>query len=247
MFCIKFFHIRQIEEYISNVPYLKLTASFESAINALDYLKENKVDLIFLDIQMETLTGIQFLNVLKGKPKVILTTAYDDYALKAFDLEVTDYLLKPISFERFLQAAEKIYKYFFLKQGQNSTDKSLLIDDRDYFFVKTELRVQRIDFDDILYIEGLKEYLGIYTTKEKILTLQSFNNILEVLPSSNFIRVHKSYIVALNKIKSIERNRILIGDKLIPIGSTYKDGFFQYITSQEIDMIFFIRPVSYKF
>jgi two-component system, LytTR family, response regulator len=226
--------IRQMEEYISNVPYLKLTASFDNAIDALDYLKESRTDLIFLDIQMETLTGIQFLNVLKDKPRVILTTAFDDYALKAFDLNVTDYLLKPISFERFLQATEKIYKHFFLEQTSGSSEKSQLSDERDYFFVKTEFRVERVDFNDILYIEGLKEYLGICTANKKILTLQNFNDILDTLPSSNFIRVHKSYIVAVNKITSIERNHILIGDKLLPIGPTYKDDFFNTLKSRKL-------------
>lgn len=226
--------IRQMEEYIINVPYLKLTASFDNAIDALDYLKTNSPNLIFLDIQMETLSGIEFLRVLENKPMIILTTAYDNYALKAFDLDVSDYLLKPISFERFLKATEKIYKHFLLEQNPKSSEKSELTDERDYFFVKTEFRVERVDFKDILYVEGLKEYLGICTAKKKILTLQNFNDLLSSLPSSNFIRVHKSYIVAVNKISSIERNHIFIGEKLIPIGPTFKDVFFDTLKNRNL-------------
>jgi len=193
------------------------------------------VDLIFLDIRMKKLTGIQFLKVLKDKPKVILTTAYDDYAIKAFDLEVTDYLLKPISFERFLMATEKVYKLFILEHKSLSPeDKSNIVDDRDYIFIKTEFRIERVDFNNILYIEGLKEYLVIYTASNKILTKQSFNNILETLPSSNFIRVHKSYIVAVNKISSMQKNRIQIGNKIIPIGPKYKDGFYSMLKSNKL-------------
>ena len=202
--------LRQMEEYISKVPYLNLLATFDNAIDSMNYLKENQVDLVFLDIQMENLSGIQFLKLLKDKPRIILTTAYDSYALEAFDLEVDDYLLKPISFERFLKSTEKIHKKAAVEKQSNSTVTNELSENRDYFFVKTEFRVERIDFNDILYIEGLKEYLVIYCNEKKILTLQSFKNILENLPSSNFIRVHKSYIVALNKIISVERNHILL-------------------------------------
>jgi DNA-binding LytR/AlgR family response regulator len=227
--------IRQIEEYISNVPYLKRRCSFDNAIDAMDYLKENTVDLIFLDIQMKKLTGIQFLKVLKVKPKVILTTAYDDYAIEAFDLDATDYLLKPISFERFLEGTEKVYKLFLpeRKPGQE-TDTSKIEDDRDYFFVKTGFIIERVDFDNILYIKGFREYLSISTHKKKILTLKSFKNILEFLPASNFIRVHNTYIVAINKITSIEKNQIQIGETLIPIGPKYKEDFFQMLKSRKL-------------
>ena len=226
--------LRQMEEYISKVPYLNLLATFDNAIDSMNYLKENQVDLVFLDIQMENLSGIQFLKLLKDKPRIILTTAYDSYALEAFDLEVDDYLLKPISFERFLKSTEKIHKKAAVEKQSNSTVTNELSENRDYFFVKTEFRVERIDFNDILYIEGLKEYLVIYCNEKKILTLQSFKNILENLPSSNFIRVHKSYIVALNKIISVERNHILIKNKRIPIGSTYRKDFLNTLKNRKL-------------
>ena len=223
--------LEQIKKYILNVPYLQLLDVFDNAIDAMGYIKENKVDLIFLDIQMEHLSGIQFLKLLKEQPKIILSTAYDSYALEAFDLEVDDYLLKPISFERFLKSTEKIYKQFELEHLGKTENSNLPISiDRDYFFVKTEFRIQRVEFNDILYIQGLKEYLIIQTPVEKIYTLQKFSEILEKLPSSNFVRVHKSYIVALDKIDSVRKKIILIGEKHIPIGATYKEAFFKLIS-----------------
>lgn len=214
--------IQQMEDYISRVPFLKLLKSFNNAIEPITFLQNNAVDVIFLDIEMEGFTGLQLIKTLQIKPKIILTTAYDQYAIKAFDLNVSDYLLKPISFERFIQSIDKVFDFF-------SNDKQIESQGpqykRDYFFVKTEFRMQRIDFDDILYVEGMKEYLRIHTTTERIMTLQSFKNLEEALPSSNFIRVHKSYLVAINKIKSVERNRISIADTLIPISDTYKESF----------------------
>lgn len=221
--------LRQMKEYISRIPYLDLKATFNNAIDSMNFVKENPVDLIFLDIQMDKLTGIQFLKLLKDKPKIILTTAYDSYALEAFDLDVDDYILKPISFERFYKSTEKIYDNI---QKEKQASKSLTTsttEARDYFFVKTGFRVERIDFQDIFYIEGLKEYLAIYTPEKKILTLQSFDNILRNLPEKNFIRVHKSFIVALSKIENIEKNHILIKEKRIPIGARYRKDFFNYL------------------
>lgn len=227
--------IRQIEDYIAHVPYLTCRQSFDNALDALDYLKENPVDLIFLDIQMKTLSGIQFLKVLKEKPKVILTTAFDDYAIEAFDLDVTDYLLKPISFERFLESTEKVYKLFLVeRESQMKGENSEVTITRNYFFVKTGFIVERVDFEDILYIKGLREYLSICTAKKNILTLKSFNDILEFLPSSNFIRVHNTYVVAINKIRNIERNLISIGDSQIPIGPKYRDSFFQMLKLRKL-------------
>jgi two-component system, LytTR family, response regulator len=228
----------QMEDYILRVPFLNLVASFDNAFDTLQFLKTNTVDLIFLDIEMEGLNGIQLLNVLKIRPKVVLTTAYDQYALKAFDLDVSDYLLKPIPFERFLQAVEKVFDSIKPIAATVTTTPSAVTstesDARTYMFVKTEYRMQRIDFKDILYIEGLKEYLIIYTPTEKILTLQSFKRIEEMLPASNFVRVHKSFIVALNKIESIERNRIKIGEKLIPIGESYSKYFHTMLVERKL-------------
>jgi len=225
--------LQKMKEYISKIPYFELCGLFDNGMDVIDFLRDNTVDLIFLDIEMKDLNGIQLLNVLQEKPKVILTTAYDDYALKAFELEVCDYLLKPISFERFVKASEKAFKetvkHTHIVEPEKEPETI-----REFMFVKTEFRMQRINFDDILYIEGLKEYLVIYTASEKVLTLQSFNSIMEVLPENNFIRIHKSYIVAINKIESIERNRISIDKKLLPIGRTYKDEFYTRLKDRNL-------------
>ena len=226
--------LAQIQEYISRVPFLELLAAFDNAFDTLEFLKSNEVDLLFLDIEMEGLTGIQLLNVLKIKPKVVLTTAYDQYAIKAFDLDVSDYLLKPISFERFLHSVDKIFDSLKFK---NQPASSVLNSDsvsRNYIFVKTEYRMQRVDLQDIIYIEGMKEYLVIHTIQgKKIITLLSFKKMEEMLPNSNFARVHKSYMVALDKIESIERNRIKIGQKLIPIGDSYNKMFYSILENRK--------------
>jgi two-component system, LytTR family, response regulator len=227
--------LAQIEEYTSRVPYLELLASFDNAFETLDFLKANEVELLFLDIEMEGLTGIQLLNVLKRKPKVVLTTAYDQYAIKAFDLDVSDYLLKPISFERFLQAVDKIYDILQPKNIPVVSSLNSEVPTRNYMFIKTEYRMQRVDFEDILFIEGMKEYLIIHTIEgKKVLTLMSFKKMEEMLPGSNFTRVHKSYIVALDKIISIERNRIKIGNILIPVGESYSKIFYSILENKKL-------------
>ena len=218
--------IEQMEEYILRVPFLKLLRSFDNGIEPINFLQSNAVDVIFLDIEMEGFTGLQLIKTLRHPPKIILTTAYDQYAIKAFDLNVSDYLLKPISFERFMQSIDKIFDLFAKTKPTNTQEAQYK---RDYFFVKTEFRMQRVDFNDILYIEGMKEYLRIHTTSEKIMTLQNFKSLEEVLPADNFIRVHKSYMVAINKIKSVEKNRISIAEEIIPVSDTYKDSFLMVL------------------
>lgn len=222
-----------IEDYIKKVPFLGHLKSFDNALSALEFLKENPVDLMFLDIQMEELTGIQMLSVMSNtRPSVILTTAYENYALQGYDLDVSDYLLKPISFDRFLKAVNKVHEKITLKNNNinghttnGNSHKEQYGEGFGYFFVKTESRLQKIYFDDILYVEGQGDYLRIITRNEKIMTLQSFKKMEEALPKNNFIRIHKSYMVAIDKIESIERSRIKMGEKLIPISDTYKSQF----------------------
>jgi two-component system LytT family response regulator len=211
--------------FINKIGYLKLCESFDNAIDAISFLKENSIDLIFLDIQMEEFTGIQFLETVKERPKVIITTAYEKYALKGYELDVVDYLLKPFTFDRFLQSVEKVFK---------SSNKELTPKSKNSIFVKTEYRLEKIKIDEILFIEGMSEYLGIVTTQKRILTLQNFSAITKILPDDNFFRVHKSFLVAIDKIKSIERNRIKIGDKIIPISDTYKDAFYSKLKDKNI-------------
>lgn len=216
--------LRKIADFINRIDYLNLLQGFNNAINAIGFLKTNAVDLIFLDIRMKKLSGIQFLEALKTKPKVIITSAYDEYALKGYELDVSDYLLKPFSFERFVKSVEKVY-------NELKTDN--LGKTNDYLFVKTEYRIEKIDLVNILYIKGMKDYLQIITTDKKIMTLQTFKNIIQFLPEKEFVRVHNSYIIAISKIDNIERNRIKIRDEMIPISDSYKDDFYNLLRERK--------------
>lgn len=210
--------LRKTLGFISKVNYLVLLASFDNAIDALNYLKNNSVDLIFLDIQMEDFSGIQFLEALKERPKVIITSAYESYALRSYDFEVTDYLLKPFTFDRFFQATERVHAAL---AGKNHVPGESV-------FVRVENKLEKINFADILYIEGKLEYLSIVTDKKKILTLQNFKSFESILPAS-FARIHKSFIVSVDRIESIERNQVKVGNTFIPIGETYKNALFDKI------------------
>jgi len=210
----------KLESFIAKVPFLNLAASFDNALDGLKYLKEKPVDLLFLDIQMEQITGIQLLETLSKKPYVIITSAYSNYALKGYELQVFDYLLKPFPFERFLIAVNKVYDD--LSQKHVNTEQINI-------FVKTEYRIENISVDNILYIEGMQGYLRIVLADKKIMTKQSFISLLGQLPKNKFIQVHKSWVVAVSKIESIERNRIKISEKFIPIGDTYKEAFYSQI------------------
>jgi two-component system LytT family response regulator len=217
--------ISKLESFIDKVPELNLVRTFDNAIEAIGWLKENNSDLIFLDIQMEQLTGIQFLEATGITSMVIITSAFDQYALKGFELNVTDYLLKPFSFQRFIQAVNKVLEYYSYKHD----DTNITAKNEDYIFVKTEYRLERIDLNEILYIEGMKDYLRIICKDKKVMILQSFSRLEESLPSKNFCRVHKSFIVAIDKIKSVERGIIIIADQRIPVSNTYKENFFSRI------------------
>jgi DNA-binding LytR/AlgR family response regulator len=220
-----------ITAYIEKVPFLKLLKTFDNALDSIDFLKKNKVDLMFLDIEMESLSGIQLIHALKDRPEVIFTTAYDSYAVEGFELDAADYLLKPISFERFVKSVDKVYNKFITpKTKTNGQVQSIRISSSgNFIFVKTENRLQKVAFSEILYIEGQGDYLKIVTPKARIMTLQNFKKFEEILPPDNFIRVHKSYLVALNKIESITRNRIRIGNILIPVSDSYKNAFYEVI------------------
>jgi two-component system LytT family response regulator len=217
--------LTKLEGFIERIPDLILSETFDNSIEAMVWLKENQADLIFLDIQMEQLTGIQFLEATGTTSKIIVTSAYDQYAIRGYDLNVTDYLLKPFSFQRFFQAVNKVMEYY----AQNQNIKSATPEGDGYIFVKTEYRLERIDLDQILYIEGMKDYLRIICKDKKIMTLQSFSKLEESLPSRKFCRVHKSYVVSIDKIKSVERNVIIIADRRIPVSNTYRESFFSRI------------------
>ncbi len=227
----------KIREYIRRIGYLNLLESFDNAMEAIAFMKTTKVDLIFLDIQMEELSGIQMLETLHEKPKVVLTTAYDEYALKGYELDVCDYLLKPISFQRFLQACEKVYDQMFpspqpdISVPEPGTAEAAA----GYFYVKDGNITRKINFEDILFVEGMKDYLRIWTTKGKVMTLLSFKKLEEALPSKGFMRIHKSYLIALDKIDSIERNHVKIAGESLPVGDSYRREFFQVIDKRKIN------------
>lgn len=211
--------LKRTKEYVGKIPYLNLLQSFENGFEAIGFLKRETVDLIFLDIKMDELTGIQLLESLEKKPHVIITTAYSEYALKGYELAVNDYLLKPFSLERFIQAVEKV---FFQINRTNSRE-------RDFFFVKSDYKIERILFNDVLFIEGMRDFRCIHTREKRTLTPQTFYDLEAELPQSQFCRVHKSYIIALNKIELIERSRIKIQRVHIPIGESYRDRFYHLI------------------
>lgn len=222
-----------IKDYCAKVPFLKLVQTFDNAIDTMEYLRNNRVDLILLDIQMEDLTGIQLLNALNVKPFVIMTTAYDNYALQGFDLDVTDYLLKPISFERFFKGINKVYDRMQneanIPEGNPVVTYPFEIAEKDYFFVKTDTHIEKVTTSEVLYIEGMGDYWRIVTPKKRIMTLMNASGIEDVLPEHKFCRVHRSYFVAIGKIESIERKHIKIADQRIPIGDTYQKNFFDII------------------
>lgn len=215
-----------IKDYISRVPFLKLMKTFKDGISVIEYLASNNVDLIFLDIEMGGLSGTQLLKTIQKKPDVIMTTAYRNYAVDAFELNVTDYLLKPFTFTRFLKAVDKVYNLQNEKQRFSESGSG----EKDYFFVKSNYKMVKVNYEDILYIEGLSEYIKIITKTGSIITLLSFKNIEKTLPESGFVRIHKSYLVSLSKIESVEGQYVKIGNKELPIGSKYKDNFFNIIS-----------------
>lgn len=221
--------LEKIRNFCHKIPFLELRASFTNGLDGLAWIKKNKADILFLDVQMDELTGLQLIDFLHEKPQIILSTAYEQYAIKGYELNVTDYLLKPYSFERFLKAVNKAILNIDEHRIVPLNAEKAAEPSKDYIFVKTEYRIQKIFVSDILYIEGMKDYLRIVCSNERIMTLMSFAGMLEMLAGCNFIRVHKSYIVALDKIESIERDRIIIAKERIPIGETYRSSFFKLI------------------
>jgi DNA-binding LytR/AlgR family response regulator len=225
-----------LEDYIQKVPFLRLVKSFDNAIRAMDFLRHERIDLLFLDIQMEELTGIQMLNILKPKPEVIFTTAYDQFAVQGYELDVTDYLLKPISFERFVKSVDRVHEKLCRLANLKSPPKEVSIYNPriDYFFIKSGFKLHKIAFSEILYVEGQGDYLKIVTPRARVMTLQTFKGIEEILPPGSFIRIHKSYIIAIDKMESIEGNLVKIADKLIPVGESYKKGLQAILDERKI-------------
>lgn len=226
------YHARKLlSEYVSKLPFLELVGKAANVFEAMDILRKENVDIILSDIQMPEITGLEFTRSLKNPPSVIFTTAYSEYAVESYELDVVDYLLKPIAFPRFLQAINKVIE----RRGNNTTKKPVINDierqtesqEEDSIVVKSGYKFYRINYADLLYIEGQREYVTFHITKQRITTLASLKDLEEKLPSNLFVRIHKSYIVSVKHIELIDKNIIHIAGQKLPIGGSYKDGFMR--------------------
>lgn len=222
-----------ITEYVKKVSSLNLLNAFSNPLEALEALRTLPVDVLFLDVQMPEITGISLLKVLKKRPLVVLTTAYSEYALEGYELDVADYLLKPITFERFLKSVDKIM------QRLEADPKPVITtfetgSSPTFVFVKDGTKLVKVRLDEILYVEGLKDYVTIHTKSQKITTLQRMKVLEEQLPTDKFIRIHNSYIVALDAIDVIQKNEVSIGSVSLPIGDTYRKSFKEFIDKKHI-------------
>lgn len=225
-----------LEQYIQKLPYLELVKSFSNPLEALDFLHTNTIDVLISDIQMPELTGISLLKVLPVKPLIILTTAYPEYALEGYELDVMDYLLKPITFERFLQAMEKAKsRWHIIKQASVQEVNSV----KPFIFVKDRTKLVKVKLEDIIYVEGLKDYIIIYTKDRRIVPLQTLKSFENQLPANQFIRIHNSYIVSFDAIEAIDKEKVQIvpinyqtgtpAKTFLPISDTYRKAFKEFI------------------
>src|SRR5450432_4734833 len=212
--------LERIKTYVKKLDFLHLQQTFDSGMDALLFLQSNITDLIFLDINIGDISGIKLLESAKIKSEVIIITAYDEFAIKGFELNVTDYLLKPYTLERFLEAVNRVKKNLSGKEPQP---------DKNFIFIKTEYRLEKFQLSEILYIEGMRDYRKVHTINKKIMTLQTFREFEKDIPSSVICRVHKSFMVAVDKIETIEKDGIKIRNIIIPISDTYKKAFFRLI------------------
>lgn len=218
--------LQQMAAYIQKTPYLEMVEQFESAMQAIAWLQENTAELMFVDINMPDLNGMDFVKSLNNPPKVIFTTAYSEYALEGFRVDAVDYLLKPIGYSDFLKAAEKARE----RLGSVVKETTEIESDENFLFVKSEYKILRINMADIRYIEGMREYIRIHIENQKpVMALMSMKKIEAFLPEQRFMRVHRSYIVNLEKVNTIERNRIIFDKVYIPISDQYKEAFQEYL------------------
>lgn len=220
-----------IEDYITKVNFLQLVATLDNPVDAIKIIEEQEIDLVFLDIQMPELSGLQLIQSLSKKPMFILVTAYEKYALEGYNLDVVDYLVKPVPFDRFLKACNKAREIFQLKKGAQQPKEG---DAANYFFVYADYSHIKLFYDDIIWVEGLKDYLKIYLTSSSkpIVARLSMKGLEEQLPSTKFIRIQKSYIVSKNAITAVKKNSLFIGTNELPIGENYKEGIMALIGKQ---------------
>lgn len=217
-----------LQEFVSKIPMLELKGMCKNPLEAMEILKDEHIDILFLDIQMPELTGVEFVKTLQHKPAIIFTTAYSEYALEGYQLDVIDYLVKPFPLDRFIKAVNKAIDYIELKRkaGQAGSVNS------NFVLLHADHKIYKVHLDEIEYIEGLKEYVSYFTKNKRIIVLQSLKSIEEELPSDQFIRVHRSYIVPIRKIKTLDGNQVQIGEKLIPIGRSYKEDVLKRVFNE---------------
>jgi len=226
------FHARKLlSEYVSKLPFLELAGTGANVFEAMNILQKEKIDILLLDIQMPEITGLEFARSLKNPPLVIFTTAFSEYAVESYELDVIDYLLKPVAFPRFLQAINKVIE----RKGNTVSDKPHIIHseqslekvEESSIVVKSGYKIYKINYSDLIYIEGQREYVTFHTTKQRITTLASLKDLEEKLSSDHFIRIHKSYIVSIKLIELIDKNILHINDKRLPIGGSYKEALLK--------------------
>jgi DNA-binding LytR/AlgR family response regulator len=217
-----------MEEYVSEVPFLKVAGSCESAVKASSILNEQTIDLILLDIQMPKLSGIEFLKTLKNPPLVIFTTAFSEYALESYSLDVIDYLVKPIPFERFLKATQKAFDFYSLKKSATNEIKNA------FFFIKCDHKFEKVNYGEVLYVEAMQNYCIIHTPDRKMIAYITMTSIEEQLPADRFLKVHKSFIVSLDKVKSLDGGEIVIGTARIPISRSIKEDVMSKIVGNNL-------------
>jgi two-component system, LytTR family, response regulator len=236
-----------LTQYVGKISTLQLVKACSSPLDAMEILRETPVDILFLDVQMPEITGISLLKILKNKPHVILTTAYSEYAIEGYELDVMDYLLKPITFERFLKAVEKANQKILLAQTPVSTVENIsqipppsvnegISSTQAFIFVKDGTKLVKVKLNDIQYVEGLKDYVTIHTPNKNITTLQRMKTLEEQLPEGQFIRIHNSYIVSLEWIDVIHKEKVQIGKAFLPISDTYRKAFKEFIDKNNIKL-----------
>ena len=221
--------IELLVSYVNKIPFMELTGRYANAVETMKGLAENPVDVLFLDIQMPDLNGLELSKMIPETTRIVFTTAFEQYALEGFRINALDYLLKPISYAEFLESCNRALQWFTLSRSQ--PEQTTHEEEMKSIFVKSEYKLLQIDLDSIKYIEGLKDYVKIYTddAPRPILSLMNMKAMEQMLPASRFIRVHRSFIVQKSKIREIDRNRIVFGDKFIPIGDSYKQAFLDFI------------------
>jgi DNA-binding LytR/AlgR family response regulator len=228
-----------MSQYVEKTPHLQLVKACSNPLDAIEILRGSHIDILFLDVQMPELTGISFLKIIQNKPYIILTTAYSEYALEGYELDVMDYLLKPITFERFLKSVEKAVQRLNAVQHpileeKNIDNQSVTDTIPDFIFVKDGTKLVKVRLKDIMYVEGLKDYVSIHIPDKKIVTLQRMKALEEQLPEAQFIRIHNSYIVSLAWIDAILKERVQIGKVFLPISDTYRKSFKEFIERHNI-------------